>query len=73
MQSHGALLVMVDEQLDQWQSSASELKCGRLCILLDWSLALHGGPTCSASRMPKALSPCRSLALTSRFGISGIR
>lgn len=64
MQSHGALLVMVDKQLDQWQSSASELKCGRLCMLADWSLALHGGPTCSASRMPKALSPCRSLALT---------
>lgn len=57
MQSHGALLVMVDEQLDQWQSSASELKCGRLCVLADWSLALHGGSTCSASRMPKAPVP----------------
>lgn len=72
MQSHGALLVMVDEQLDQWQSSASELKCGRLCMLADWSLALRGGPTCSASRMPKALSPCCSLALTSRFGIGTV-
>lgn len=30
-------------------------------MLADWSLALQGGPTCSASRMPKALSPCCSL------------
>lgn len=57
MQSHGALLVMVDRQLDQSQSTASELKCGRLWMLCDWSLALHGGPTCSASVCPKPSSP----------------
>lgn len=45
--------MVVDEQLDQWQSTASELKCGRLCMLADWSLALQSGPTPSASSMPK--------------------
>lgn len=57
MQSRGALLVMEVEQLDQWQSSASELKCGRLSMLADWSLALQSGPTCSAPVCPERPVP----------------
>lgn len=60
MQSRGALLVMEVEQLGQWQSSTSELKCGRLSMLADWSLALRSGPTCSASICPK---PCSFVSL----------
>lgn len=58
MQSQSDLVVMADKQLDQWQSSASELKCGRLCMLADWSLALQSGPTSSVSVSdPCAQSP----------------
>lgn len=70
MQSQGDLLVMCGEQLDQWQSSASELKCGRLCMLADWSLALQCGPPRSVSVRPRPCHPCCFLALTSRFDMS---
>lgn len=54
--------MVVDEQLDQWQSTASELKCGRLCMLADWSLALQSGPTPSASVPRYAQRPCSPVA-----------